>query len=151
MRIKSRVRGGFTFVETLLSVFAVACAGSILVSAMPVSTVSRTKAKYLNVASNFAQKQVELMKAQGYANLNKTKLDALDIIDSTTEVATNTYACNQVDNDVSGRVGDLLPSGTATVKIEQVDLELKRLTVNVAWSERGRSRSYVLSSLVANL
>lgn len=118
---------------------------------MPVSTVSRTKANYLNLASNFAQRQIELMKAQGYANLDKTRLEALDIIDSTAEVATNTYACNQVDVDVNGRVGDLLPSGTATVKVEQIDIELKRLTVTVNWSERGRSRNYVLSSLVANL
>lgn len=129
----------------------VACAGAILASAMPVSTVGRNKANYLNKAANFAQKEIELMKALGYANLNETRLYSSDLIDSTSEVSTDTYSCNNTDSTVADRVGDILPTGTATVKVEQIDLELKRLTITVNWIEKGKNRSYVVSSLVANL
>ena len=135
----------------MLSVFMVTCAGAILASSMPAATVSRVKGNYLNKASNFAQKEVELMKALTYPNLTPTKLLAADLIDSTTTVSSNTYSCNNTDSAVGDRVQDLLPSGTATVKVEQIDLELKRITVTVNWSEKGRSRSYAVASLVANL
>lgn len=129
----------------------VACAGAILASAMPISTLSRNKANYANKAANFAQKEIELMKAQTYANLNETKLYAADLIDSTTPVSSNTFSCNNTDSAVGDRVTDLLPNGKGTVKIEQVDIELKKITLSISWTERGRARSYVVSSLVANL
>lgn len=151
MSVKANIKGGFTLVETMLSVFMVACAGAILASAMPISTVSRVKADYTNKAANFAQKEIELMKALGYANLNETKLYAADLIDSTNEVTTDTYSCNNTDSAVGDKVSSILPTGTATAKIEQIDLELKRITLTVNWKEKGRNRSYVVSSLVANL
>ncbi len=135
----------------MLSVFMVTCAGAILASAMPAATVSRMKGNYLNKAANFAQKEVELMKAQTYSNLTAAKIYSADLIDSTSPIATNTYSCNSTDAAVGDRVSDILPNGTASVKIEQVDLELKRITLTVNWSEKGRSRSYVVGSLVANL
>lgn len=151
MHLKAKKRKGFTLVETMLSVFMVACAAAILASSMPVATISRNKANYLNKAANFAQKEVELMKAQGYANLTATKLEAADLIDNATPVSTNTYSCNDTDSVVGDRVGDILPTGTATVMIEQTDIELKRITVTVSWREKGRNRSYVVASLVANI
>jgi Tfp pilus assembly protein PilV len=151
MYVKRRKNNGFTLVEVMLSVFMVTCAGAILASAMPAATVSRMKGNYLNKAANFAQKEVELMKAQTYSNLTATKLHAADLIDSTNTIAANTYSCNSTDAAVGDRVSDILPSGTASVKIEQVDLELKRITLTVNWSEKGRSRTYVVASLVANL
>lgn len=129
----------------------VTCAAAILASSMPVSTVARNKANYLNKAANFAQKEIELMKAQGYANLTPDKLDAADLIDNTTTVGDNTYACNTTDSAVGDRVSDLLPTGTATVKVEQLDIELKRITVTVNWKEKGKNRSYAVASLVANI
>ncbi|MEI7985328.1 MAG: type II secretion system protein [Armatimonadota bacterium] len=151
MYVKRRKNNGFTLIEVMLSVFMVTCAGAILASAMPAATVSRMKGNYLNKAANFAQKEVELMKAQTYSNLTATKLFSADLIDSTSTIATNTYSCNNTDAAVGDRVSDILPNGTASVKIEQVDLELKRITLTVNWSEKGRSRSYVVGSLVANL
>lgn len=135
----------------MLSVFMVTCAGAILASAMPAATISRMKANYQNKAANFAQKEIELMKAQTYSNLTSAKLYAADLIDSTNTIATDTYACNLTDAAVGDRVSDILPSGTASVKIEQIAIELKRITLTVNWREKGRNRSYVVASLVANL
>ena len=135
----------------MLSVFMVASAGAILASAMPVATVSRTKANYVNKAANFASKEMELMKAQTYPNLSADKLFAADCIDNTTAVSTNTYSCNNTDAAVGDRITDLLPHGSATAKIEQVDIELKRITLTITWTEKGRTRTYAVGSLVANL
>jgi Tfp pilus assembly protein PilV len=152
MYVKARKRNkGFSIIEAMLSVFMVTCAAAILTSAMPAATVSRMKGNYLNKAANFSQKEIELMKAQTYANLTATKLLAADLIDSSTPVSSNTFSCNSTDAASGDRVSDILPSGTATVKVEQVDIELKRITVTVNWVERGRNRSYAVASLVANL
>ena len=151
MYMKARKNRGLSVVEAMLSVFMVASAGAILASAMPVATVSRTKANYMNKAANFAAKEIELMKAQTYPNLSAAKLLAADCIDSTTPVASNTYSCNSTDAAVGDRVTDILPNGTATVKLEQVDIELRRITLTVSWTEKGRTRTYVAASLVANL
>ena len=151
MYVKRRKNNGFSLVEVMLSVFMVTCAAAILTSAMPAATVSRMKGNYLNKAANFAQKEVELMKAQTYSNLIGTKLYAADLIDSATPSLTNTWTCNQTDAAVGDRVTDILPNGSGTVKVEQIAIELKRVTVTVTWTERGRTRSYAVASLVANL
>ena len=151
MYVKARKNKGFSLVEAMLSVFIVASAGAILASAMPVATVSRTKANYVNKAANFAGKEIELMKAQTYSNLSGAKLYAADLIDSSIPVSTDTYSCNNTDSGVGNRVTDILPHGSATAKIEQINFEMKRITISVAWTEKGRARSYVVASLVANL
>jgi type II secretory pathway pseudopilin PulG len=151
MVMKRRKNNGFTLIEVMLSVFMVTCAGAILASAMPAATISRVKGNYLNRAANFAQKEIELMKAQTYSNLTASKLYAADLIDNTTAIATDTYSCNSTDAAVGDEISDILPSGSASVKIEQLDIELKRITVTVNWNEKGRNRSYVVGSLVANL
>ena len=151
MYVKAKRKRGFTLVEAMLSLFMVATAGAILASAMPVSTVSRTKANYVNKAANFAAKEIELMKAQTYPNLSPDKLLAADCIDSITPVSANTYSCNNTDAAVGDRVVDILPHGSATATIEQIDIELRRITLTVSWTEKGRARSFVAASLVANL
>jgi hypothetical protein len=118
---------------------------------MPAATVSRSKGNYLNKAANFAQKEVELMKSLGYANLTASKLYSADLVDNTTTIAANTWSCNSTDAAVVDRVSDLLPNGTGSVMIEQVDLELKRITITINWKERSRNRSYTVASLVANI
>jgi Tfp pilus assembly protein PilV len=151
MYTKVRQNRGFSLVEAMLSVFMVASAGAILASAMPVATVSRTKANYMNKAANFAAKEIELMKAQTYPNLSPDKVFAADCIDNTTPVSSNTYSCNNTDAAVGDRVTDILPHGSATAKIEQIDIELKRVTLTVSWTEKGKVRTFVAGSLVANL
>ena len=53
------------------------------------------------------------------------------------------------DQLVRGSV--VLPAGTGTIKIEQVDIDLRRIIVTVSWTERGTPRNVVVGTLVANL
>jgi hypothetical protein len=134
-----------------MSVFLVASAATVFAVAMPVATVGRGKAKYQQRAVNFSNKQIELVRSMGYANINPQKLAAATVIDSDQPVASDTYSCNTVDQAHGDRISDAVPNGNATLKIEQIDQELKRVTVKVTWQENQRSREFELGTLVANL
>lgn len=143
--------GGFSFVEVMLAVFLVACLAGVVAAAMPVATLSRTKADASNAASAIAQKEMEAVRGLGYANLTATALLAAGLVDSTTPDASGAFPFTNVDAGVNDSPGTALTGGTGTILIEHVDTELRRVTVRVAWNERGKPRSYTLSTLVANL
>ncbi len=149
---KRRARsGGFSFVEVMLAVFLLACLAGIVTAAMPVATLSRSKAEAADTATAIAQKEMEAARGLGYANLTATGLQTAGLIDSTTADANGAFPFSDVDDALNYSPSTALPSGTGTIFIEQVDTELRRVTVRVAWSERGRVRSFILSTLVANL
>lgn len=135
----------------MLAVFMAACMAGIVAAAMPVATFSRTKAENGDKATAIAQKEIESIRGLGYANLTAASLDSNGLIDSPTLSAGGTYAFTNVDSAQKDSPGTTLSSGTGTVRIEQVDIELRRVTVQVSWLERGRTRTYALSTLVANL
>jgi hypothetical protein len=134
-----------------MSVFLVTCAAAVLGATMPVATIGRGKAKYQQHAVNFANKQIELIRTVGYPNINDTKLVDAGVIDSGQEVSAHTYACDNVDQAIGDRISDVVPEGHATVSIEQVDQELKRVTIHVTWTESGRANQLDVGTLVANL
>lgn len=144
-------RGGFSFVEVMLAVFLVACLAGVVAAAMPVATLSRTKADASNTASAIAQKQMEAVRGMGYANLTGSTLLSAGLIDSATADASGAFPFTNVDGSVNDSPSTALTGGTGTVFIEQVDTELRRVTVTVNWNERGKPRSFTLSTLVANL
>jgi type II secretory pathway pseudopilin PulG len=150
-RIPNRRKRGFSFVEVLCGVFLVTCCAAIVAAAMPVATVGRTKARYVNLATGLVQKELELIRGRGYPNITSSALASAGLIDSATEVDTATYSFTAVDSGPKDEVSRVLPSGVGRVKIEQADLELRRITVWVTWSERGVTKTYQSGTLVANL
>ena len=134
-----------------MAVALVACLAGVVAAGMPVATLSRTKAEAADRAAALAQKQMESCRGAGYANLTGTLLHANGLLDSATPTGTGEFAFTNVDSGRSDSPGTLLLNGTGTVLIEQVDTELRRLTIRVRWTERGRAREYALTTLVANL
>lgn len=118
---------------------------------MPVATLSRNKADLLNRATALAQKEMEAVRGTGYANLTASQLDSNHLIDSPTPVTTDTYTFTDVDGELNDSPAKVLPSGTGTIKIEQADTELRRVTITLVWIEKGQKKSYSLATLVANL
>lgn len=94
---------------------------------------------------------MEAVRAVGYPNMSATQLFAAGLIDSTSPVATNTYTFTAVDNARVDSPAQVLPSGTGRILVEQVDIDLRRVTLTVTWMDRGRSRSMTVGTLVANL
>ena len=151
LRTYKNSQRGFSFVEVLCGVFLVTCCAAIVAASMPISTVGRTKSRYLNLAAGIAQREMEAIRGSGYANISAASLVTKGLLDSATEVATTTYTFTAVDTASGDQASLVLPSGTGKVKIEQADTDLKRVTVTVSWAERGNTRSYQIGTLVANL
>jgi len=148
---RKKLQSGFTISETLLSVFLIGSAATIVGATMPVASVSKSKAMYTTLAANYAQKQIEQIKVLEYGNLTPARLLEAKLIDSVTPISGTTYAMTTVDSEVSGNIAKLLPSGTATLTVTQPNNELKQIEINISWSERGKARSYKVGTLVANL
>lgn len=148
---KSRNRRGTTLIEVLFAVFMLLACAAVLSATAPVATLSRYKAELSNKAAGIAQKQLEAIKAQGYANAAASQLVTFGLIDSATEVATNTYSFTNSDSANLDNPAKVLPSGTGTVKIEQITTDLRRVTITVNWNERGTARSFTVGTLIANI
>lgn len=146
-----RRRRGFSFVEVLFAVFLTGCCATIVAGAYPVATMSRTKADAANRASALAQKEIEAVRGLGYANLTPTQMLANGLIDSATPIDVDTYSFTGVDASLTDSAATVLPNGTARIAVSQVDAELRRVVVTILWNDRGTTRSFVLSTLVANL
>jgi len=148
---KGRRTRAFSFIEMMLTVFLVTICAGIVATAMPTATVGRQKSVYRNRAVALAQKQMEAIKRLGYPNITANALLNAGLIDSATEVATNTYSFTNVDSLVADDAPRLLPSGTARITLEQPDIELKRVIIRITWSENSQTKTYEIGTLVANL
>jgi type II secretory pathway pseudopilin PulG len=152
--VKSSTRGrraGFSYIEVLLAIFLVVTSATIVLSTMPLSTSSRIKADYLNRATSLAQKQLEAIRGRGYQNATVAQLYAAGLIDSTTPIATNTYAFTNSDSAALDNPAKVLPTGTGSVQLDQIVLDLRRVIVKVNYVERGKPRSVTVGTMIANL
>jgi type II secretory pathway pseudopilin PulG len=138
-------------IEVVFAIFLVATGAAIIAATMPISNSSRAKADLQNKAVGLAQKQLEAVRGLGYANITAGQLYSYGLIDSTTPISTNTYSFTNTDYSSYDNPSRVLPTGTGWVKIEQVDLDLRQITIGVTWNDRGTTRSYTLGTLVANL
>lgn len=145
------MRRGFSLVETLIAIFLVVTCMLVVVATMPLATASRAKADLLSRATGLAQKQIEAMRGVGYPNLTGTQMASYGLVDSGTPIATNTYSFTNADSLANDSPARVLPSGTGTVMVEQVDVDLRRITVVVTYRDRGTTRTVRLGTLVANL
>lgn len=149
-RVRKR-RQGHVFIEILFAIFLLGVAASILMATMPIANRARMTADLNNKAVSLAQKQLEAVRGLGYANATPDQLLANGLIDSTTTVGTNTYAFTNSDSASLDNPSRILPSGTGTLKVEQIDLDLRQVTITVNYVDRGKSRSFTVGTLVANL
>ena len=123
----------------------------VVVSTMPLATAARAKADLMNRAMGLAQKEIEALRGIGYPNLTANQMFANGLIDSVTPVAANTYSFTNADALANDNPARVLPNGVGRVLIEQVDIDLRRVTVWVTYNDRGTTRTVRLGTLVANL
>ena len=149
---KSRLhKRGYSLVEVLFGIFLAGLCAMVLAATMPVANNARSMANNQNTALSLAQKQMEALRSAGYPNMTPDRLLATGLIDSTTAVTANTYSFTNVDVGALDSPALRLPNGTGQVRVEQVALDLRRVTVTLNWRERGRNRSVSVGTMVANL
>ncbi len=146
-----RVQRGFSLVEVLFGIFLAGLCATVLAATMPVANMSREKANNQNIALSLAQKQMESLRSIGYPNLTVERMHSLGVIDSQTPIATNTYSFTNVDSGAYDSPAMQLPSGQGRILLEQLNLDLRRVTIEMRWTENGRQRSISVGTLVANL
>ncbi|SRR5579871_4061860 len=149
--MKRNRKSGVTLVEVLFAMFLVVACALIVAATAPIADVARGKADLMNKANGLAQKQLEAIRGVGYANVNATQLAAYGLIDSPSPIATNTYSFTNSDSSNLDNPSKILPSGVGTVKIEQIQTNLVRVTVSVTYSNNQRNQSVSLGTLIANL
>ena len=160
---------GFTYIEILVSLFLVSASIAIIGITLPVASNARGKTALIDKAMSQAQKELELVRGLGYASLTSTQMYAAGAIDNPTATATSTttgtspvtgssvsiagatYSFTSVDTAVQDSPAQALPSGTGRLLVEQVDTDVRRVTVTITWSDRGTTRSYSTGTIVANL
>lgn len=144
-----------SILEVLFAVFVALTCMLVVGATMPMATVTRGKSDNLAKATSLAQKQLEAVRALGYPNLTGTGMMSRSLVDSATPTGTNTWSFTNVDNGPVDSPAQVLPAGTGSITIEQADIDLRRVTVVVTWTEvRGATtgtRTLRLGTLIANL
>ena len=154
---RSRSQGGFTLIEILFAIFLVTICALIVSATMPVANVSRAKASDLDKAMGLAQKQLEAIRGLGFPNLNAIQLANNGLIDNTKPVAANTYSFTNSDSANLDNPSLVLAKGSGTVKIEQLNMNLDRVTITVNWYDPKyfvagtHMKGYAVGTLIANL
>lgn len=144
-------RRGFSLIEVLIAVFLVVLCAMIVGATMPIATASREKSDLLTKATGLAQKQLEAIRGVGYPNVVPSQLVFFGLIDNVTPVATNTYSFTNADSAVFDNPANVLPNGVGRLRIEQLEIDLRRVTVEVTYNDRGTTRTARLATLIANL
>lgn len=151
MNSKRRRVSGFSLIESLFAVFLVAICATIIAATVPLANNNRARADMMNQALQIAQKELEAARYETYANLTVQRLKDDGLLDSTTPNGSLEYPFHNVDNGAFGSAAQILPQGKGWLKIEQPAADLRKITVRVAWVDRGNAREVTLSTLVGNL
>lgn len=148
---RSNKKRGHTLVEAMFAIFLALVCALIFGATMPIANTSRAKADMRTTAVGLAQKQLEAIKAGGYANVTAQRMFDNGLIDSLTTVAPNTYSFTTADSAATDSPSQVLPSGQGTVQVNQLDLELREVIIEVKYLDRGEERVVRIGTLVANL
>lgn len=161
MNRSRRHNSGHTLMEAMMASFLALVCALIFAATIPVANVTRGKAEYLNLATSLAQKQIEAIRHMQYPNTTAQRLFDNDRINSMTQINIGTlgvgttgemaYDASDVDTAETDSPRKLLPGGRGFVQTTQQGLDMRRVSVIVAWRERGEWRTVRVSTLVANL
>jgi type II secretory pathway pseudopilin PulG len=139
-----------TLIEVMFACFLALMSALILSAAMPISTVSREKANMQDLATSIAQRQLEAVKSQGFAQITPSRLTTVGLIDSATPVSTDTYSFNNNSASIKDNPASVLPNGSGTVTITNVSIDMKEVRVRVNYTDRGTAKSVSVGTNIAN-
>lgn len=140
-------------IEVMLGIVMVAACALVFAATMPVAYTARGKADHRNVALSIAQKEMEAIKALGYARIDPNELHDAGLLDSSTAWRTNWYWFSNVDNGNVHSAADTLPRGRARIRIRQPQTDMREVVVFVQWrDDKGnRWKNVKIATLVANI
>jgi hypothetical protein len=72
------------------------------------------------------------------------------LLDSTTQLSTNTYSFTNVTMGTNVSVANSLPEGTGTVTITELSGDFRQITLTITWTDSNGTHSYSCGVVVAN-
>ncbi|MCL6624764.1 MAG: hypothetical protein K6T17_09155, partial [Fimbriimonadales bacterium] len=124
---------GFSLIEYLFAIFLVLIAALLMAATLPLANAVRARADRHNRALNIAQKQLEAIKAQGYANVSGTRLFEVGLLDSPTPDGSGRFSFTNTDTAFFDAPSQVLPDGRGYVVLTSLRLDLVQITVLVEW------------------
>ncbi len=155
-----RLTRGHTLMEAMLaSAIALVCA-LVFAATMPVANVTRGKSALMNNATSLAQKTIERVRQEGYANSTANRLVAIGLAESATPVNIGALGfgppgemaleATNIDAAQGDAPAQVLPDGRGFIKTEQMGMDMRRVTVIIGWREKDRIRSVRVGTLLGN-
>ncbi|MCH8274330.1 MAG: hypothetical protein IH851_06035 [Armatimonadetes bacterium] len=134
----------------VLVAFSVLVLLSLLTAAlMPTLSRSQKMSDEMSKAVQIASREIELLRAAGYDNLNYDDLLALDLIDTWSGEGPFTFSNIPGDEATGFSMATMLQSGTSELEIFDVSDTLREVVVRVKWtSASGKARTTELTTLV---
>ncbi len=148
---RRRRNSGHLLAEAMMAILMLAVCALIFSATLPAAHNSRAKADNYNIATSLASKMLEEVRNVGYTNAAAIQLASYGLIDSASPVAANTYSFTNVDVGISDSPGSTLPAGTGRLAVEQLGIDLRQVTATVTWTEKGRTNTVSLATLLANV
>lgn len=152
---------GHSLLEAMMAAFLVLICALIFSATIPVANMTRGKAENLNIATSLSQKLMEKIRGTGYPNTTGARLLTVGLVDNTTVVdigalgigsaGETAFECTNVDGADFDSTARVLPNGRSFIKVEQISMDMRRLTVVMAWKEKSAWKSIRVASLSANL
>lgn len=150
-----------TLIEAMFASFLALTCALIFTATIPVANLTRGKADHMNSATSLAQKMLERVRRDGYPNAENSRFVVNGLADASTLVSTSAYGCGpigeqaleftNVDASVVDSPAKVLPGGKGYIFSTQAGIDMRRVTVVVAWKENSVTKSVRLTTLVANL
>lgn len=141
---------GFSLIEYLFAIFLVLIAALVMAATLPLANAVRARADRHNRALNIAQKQLESIKALGYASITPAGLHQAGLVESPVPDGQGRLSFTSVDSAQFDAPSQVLPDGRGYVVLTSLRLDLVQITVLVEWRERSGTRQVMLSTYVAN-
>jgi hypothetical protein len=121
-----------------------------MAATLPLANAVRARADRHNRALNIAQKQLESIKALGYASITPAGLHQAGLVESPVPDGQGRLSFTRVDSAQFDAPSQVLPDGRGYVVLTSLRLDLVQITVLVEWRERSGTRQVMLSTYVAN-
>lgn len=123
-------RRGAGLIDVMLTLFLLGVAGMIFSAVFPTCIRSTKQAQEYKIAAAISQKKMEQLRAVSYDLLNYTQLTSRSVVDSSP--GSSPYSFTTVDS-----LSTLLPSGTGTLTVQDINSDTRQVTVTVSWRGTG--------------
>ena len=133
----SHRKPGFTFLELLIAVSLFTVGMISLLQIFPVNRKFLAQSAQTTQASFLAQEQIETVRGTDYASLTVGTFEARHFVGSSASDPLNMFERQTTVSLINGN-----RQATAT------DVGLKKIDINVYWSERAINRTYTISTYV---